>query len=398
MEKLKNFYKRKFAQKKTQYYITKIKLNDEKNSDKKSYLDNFYNEPSSYFNTFFNGRPVIIGNKHVNTNFIDTKKNNNKNYKFIKGQYRFEQNEKKALNEMRRESIQKKNISVVILPKNKTFINDEDLDFIYDKFKYLKKINQKNNSTKMYDHQYINSFREELIKNEIKHCFNLQNKIIEHKKNHEKNDFLIANRLSKKLNKPIESLLMSQSNLYRNKQEYKNTISNELKNLKPLPLFRWMTDLRSDNEDHYVNVGTNNNPKWHIYYKKNKLNNEIIRKPEINNSLFTYYSRNSDYIKSKLPFRTFNNLNKTFKNVDENLKTIFIEGNDLLDFEMDLTKKFKGKKIISLKNDNNYILTLSGGNSSNIDQTNNTITYKKNTDTKNFLKNSYKSLSYTMTE
>ena len=397
MEKLKNFYKRKFAQKKNQYYITKITLNDKNNSDKKSYLDNFYNEPSSYFNTFFNGRPVIIGNKHVNPNFINSK-NNNKNYKFIKGQFRFEKNEKKALNEMRRESIQKKNISVVILPKNKTFINDEDLDFIYDKFKYLKKINQKNNSTKMYDHQYINSFREELIKNEIKHCFNLQNKIIEHKKNHEKNDFLIANRLSKKLNKPIESLLMSQSNLYRNKQEYKNTISNELKNLKPLPLFRWMTDLRSDNEDHYVNVGTNNNPKWHIYYKKNKLNNEIIRKPETNNSLFSYYSRNSDYIKSKLPFRTFNNLNKTFKSVDENLNTIFIEGNDLLNFEMDLTKKFKGKKIISLKNDNNYILTLSGGNSSNIDQTNNTIIYKKDTDTKNIIKNTYKSLSYTMTE
>ena len=333
----------------------------------------------------------------MNPNFINSK-NNNKNYKFIKGQFRFEKNEKKALNEMRRESIQKKNISVVILPKNKTFINDEDLDFIYDKFKYLKNLNQKNNSTKMYDHQYINSFREEIIKNEIKHNFNLQNKIIEHQKIKEKNDFLIANRLSKKLNKPIESLLMSQSNLYRNKQEYKNTISNELKNLKPLPLFRWMTDLRSDNDDHYVNVGTNNNPKWHIYYKKNKLNNEIIRKPETNNSLFSYYSRNSDYIKSKLPFRTFNNLNKTFKSVDENLNTIFIEGNDLLNFEMDLTKKFKGKKIISLKNDNNYILTLSGGNSSNIDQTNNTIIYKKDTDTKNIIKNTYKSLSNTMTE
>ena len=114
--------------------------------------------------------------------------------------------------------------------------------------------------------------------------------------------------------------------------------------------------------------------------------------------MFSYYSRNSDYIKSKLPFRTFNNLNKTFKSVDENLNTIFIEGNDLLNFEMDLTKKFKGKKIISLKNDNNYILTLSGGNSSNIDQTNNTIIYKKDTDTKNIIKNTYKSLSYTMTE
>ena len=45
----KNFYKRKFAQKKNQYYITKITLNDKNNSDKKSYLDNFYNEPSSLF-------------------------------------------------------------------------------------------------------------------------------------------------------------------------------------------------------------------------------------------------------------------------------------------------------------------------------------------------------------
>ena len=97
-------------------------------------------------------------------------------------------------------------------------------------------------------------------------------------------------------------------------------------------------------------------------------------------------------------FRDYDRKIVKITNVDENLKTIFIEGNDLLDFEMDLTKKFKGKKIISLKNDNNYILTLSGGNSSNIDQTNNTITYKKNTNTKNFLKNSYKSLSYTMTE
>ncbi len=41
----------------------------------------------------------------------------------------------------------------------------------------------------MYDRQYINSFREEIIRNEIKHSFNLQNKIIDHKKIKEKNDF-----------------------------------------------------------------------------------------------------------------------------------------------------------------------------------------------------------------
>lgn len=159
-----------------------------------------------------------------------------------------------------------------------------------------------------------------------------------------------------------------------------------------------MTDLRSDNENHYVNVGTNNNPKWHVYCKQNKLNNEIIRKPETNNCLLSFYNRNNDYIKTKLPFRTFSNLNKTFKKADENLNTIFVEGNDLLNFEMNLTKKMRGKKIISLKNDNNYISTLSGGNISNIDQTNNTITYKKDTDTKDFIKNSYKSFSYSITE
>jgi len=398
MEKIKNSYKRMFAQKKNQYYLKKIPINDKKHLDKKLYLDNFYNEPSSYFNNIFNGRIVIFGNKSANMNLLNPSKNNNKNYKFIKGQYRFESTDKKALNEMRRESVQKKIFSFTILPKNKSYIKDDELDFIYDKFKYLKEINQKNNSIKSYDNQYINSFHDELLKNEIKHNFNLQNKIIQHKKKQEKEENLILNRLSKKLNKPIDSLLITQSKLFRNKQEYKNSISNELKNLKPLPLFRWMTDLRSDNENHYVNVGTNNNPKWHVYCNKNKLNDEIIRKPETNNCLLSFYNKNNDYIKTKLPFRTFSNLNKTFKNADENLNTIFVEGNDLLNFEMNLTKKMRGKKIISLKNDNNYISTLSGGNISNIDQTNNTITYKKDTDTKDFIKNSYKSFSYSITE
>ena len=197
MEKFKNSYKRMFAQKKNQYYLKKIPINDEKHLDKKLYLDNFYNEPSSYFNNFFNGRLVILGNKSVNMNLLNPSKNSNKNYKLIKGQYRFESSDKKALNEMRRESVQKKDFSFTILPKNKSYIKDDELDFIYDKFKYLKEINQKNNSTKLYDNQYINSLHDELLKNEIKHNFNLQNKIIEHKKKQEKEQNLIANRFKK---------------------------------------------------------------------------------------------------------------------------------------------------------------------------------------------------------
>ena len=98
---LKSPYRRMKAQKKIQYYLKKIKINDLINSDKKNYLDSVYNEPSSYFNNIFKGRPVIFGNKTGLLNsdinhFNSKKKNNNKNYKLIKGQYRFEPTEQKA--------------------------------------------------------------------------------------------------------------------------------------------------------------------------------------------------------------------------------------------------------------------------------------------------------------
>ena len=400
----KSPFRRMKARKKIQYFLKKIKISNLTNTDKKNYLDTVYNEPSSYFNNIFEGKPVIFGNKsgvlnsEINHQTKKTINKENKNLKLIKGQYRYETNEKKALNEMRRESMQKKEHSIFILPKNQTYINDEELDYIYDKFKNLKEINKKNNTTKEYDKNYINSFQDELLKNELKHKFDIQKKIIDHKKKKEKNEYSIAYNLSKKLNRPMDSLLITQSNLYRNKQEYKNTICNELNNLKPLPLYRWMTDLRSDNEDHYVNVGGAHNPQWHIYHRNRKKLFEIVRKPDVNFQTISLYNKSSDFLKKKLPEKTYYNLKNLFKTVDKNINSIHIEGNDLLNFEQNISKTFKGKKIISLSNDNNYILKISGENNNIIDQSNNTITFKENTNTRNYLKTSFKSFLGSMSD
>ena len=53
------------------------------------------------------------------------------------------------------------------------------------------------------------------------------------------------------------------------------------------------------------------------------------------------------YLKNSITSKYFNNLEKEADNVNNNFGSLFVEGKNLLQFENNLAKKLKGRKIIN---------------------------------------------------
>ena len=168
------------------------------------------------------------------------------------------------------------------------------------------------------------------------------------KKNEENIIQKIKYNLLKKLKRPENEILMTQSENYRIKKELQENVSKKIKKTFPKPLYKWVVSLRGDKDNHYINDGTDENPLWNVYIHK-KHTKQKIR----NSNLFrinTEFFKNNDYIKTKLENKNFNRLNKEIDDINSDFSNMVIKGKNLLDFEKENTKNLKGRKYIVLNN------------------------------------------------
>jgi hypothetical protein len=322
---------------KKQLFLEKINFNNDNNSYYyHNSLNKLFNNPENYFDKEINGQKVIIGTKYPKTkNFISF--GNKTSPRVRKSVFKNIKSGKIPLNNRSSFSISdsKKSLIVMSMANGKQYLNDKELSEIYNKFKKIKEKNKLLKKSAIYDKNLLKSLKNFSIKDDFKHSFNLQNTTFKTRNNIQKNIQNMTKNLSIRLKRPVEQLLISQSEKYREKNELKNNLSIEIKKQYQEPLYKWITNLR-DKDKHYFNIGSNENPNWQIYRHNNKIKSndfEIIRKP-INQKLMnnntlnftnTEYSKfrsfsNNSYIKSKLPYKTLSHLNEILDRIYQQLK------------------------------------------------------------------------------
>ena len=271
------------------------------------FLENLFNNPNKFLEFSFDDKyKYIIGKKESNIkthNFIpliQTNVFNNSNIlKSIKT---------KKTTKLKNVFLNKYNLFF----KEKKKINENDLNEIY--FKFKNNFNNNNNNNNDNNYNKINMNKENLK-------FHLQQITLKNfckQKNFEQK---LNKRLIKKSHKSSsENLLMNKSQNFRIKNEFLNLLEKENKKTKELSFNEWKMSLRENN---------NNESS-----KNFKNNNEIIRNPN-----------KKDFLKNFLIKKYKNSLLKKVNSVD--LYNINIKGKNLLDFEYDIAKSIKGKKIIN---------------------------------------------------
>ena len=192
----------------------------------------------------------------------------------------------------------------------------------------------------------INDKKYKTIKTEIEHDLNFQEEVLLKKKSEDLKIQNITKNLSIKLKRPISKLLMKSNDEYRTKKEIKDSFYKEIKNTIPEPNYKWTVNLR-DNDNHYLNEGSIKNPYWTLYInKKENEENEKIRNPDFFYTTQSKFYQRNQYLKGKIPHKTFYTLNKDLNNTNRQVSQIYVKGKKLLDFEIENSKYLKGRKII----------------------------------------------------
>ena len=332
-----------------QLLLQKININEHK--DKKNHLERIFSDPNYYFSNKFNGHNIIIGKKHSKN--IISRSNSKK--KSIKKNHRFSIISLK--NDSKKKDMPKITTNLNLNP-NQIIIDHNELKQIYKRFKTINEKNSIENKKNKYkdkdrinfvEHEFTNEINDKkykTIKTEIEHDLNFQEEVLLKKKNEDLKIENISKKLSIKLKRPISKLLMKNNEEYRTKKEIQYTFYKEVKNSIPEPNYKWTVNLR-DNDNHYLNEGSIKNPYWTLYInKKENEENEKIRNPDFfYTTKSTFYQRNQ-YLKGKIPHKTFYTLNKDLNNTNSQFSQICVKGKKLLDFEIENSQYLKGRKII----------------------------------------------------
>lgn len=184
--------------------------------------------------------------------------------------------------------------------------------------------------------QYIYNNLEEVTKKQFAESLALQeNALLFHNKNKKYlNDF--KKHLGNHFKKRIKSDFLIQDDKYRKKLELKMKIDFFQKKLNPEKIYDWYSDLHSSKNF------------FPILDKKF----ETIRNPKTMKTTTSFNQRSktlekNTYLKNSITSKYFNNLEKEVDNINNNYGYLYIKGKNLLQFENNLAKKLKGRKIIN---------------------------------------------------
>ena len=230
-----------------------LKTNNEYNDR----LNKIFNDPNCYLDSKLEGNLVIVGKRNQIRNNVITfqpKRSIIRRSIFLKKLNMNTLNNldsltlKKTLS-LKSRSTNRQNNN---LKENQKYINDDELNNIYNKFKLIQAEHKIKKDTNI-DPDLYKSIRSKSVKNKIKEIFKQQEDFFSNSKKNIQEYNNLKENISKKINRPIDKLLITKSESFRINNELKSKISNEIINKKPKPLYKWVTELR-DNDIHYINV------------------------------------------------------------------------------------------------------------------------------------------------
>ena len=272
------------------------------------------------------------------------------------------------------------------LISGKEYITDGELKLLYQRYKNKKK-NIKSKMTFRNDKNNLldnNTFYCTSMKNEINNRLFLQEKILNNYKKYKKLNHYLTNKIKKVTKKTNENILINKINTERKKNEGNNLTSNDNGyNVYHRKIIQWLSNLRSYNNK---NNSENKNNKIIDNARNDNLNKNYFNKTMINSNSEKF--KNNYINKYNYSFGNDKNLYSDIESkiaplfalvIPENLKSeqiiknsfiddidnesmnkndrnreekLMIEGKNLLDYEIELSKELEGKKKYFIKNNN----------------------------------------------
>jgi hypothetical protein len=136
--------------------------------------------------------------------------------------------------------------------------------------------------------------------------------------------------MSNKLKIPKERLLMNRTEYFRINNEIKSRMTRQLEQKYSENIFDWKKALKnSDNET--KNEETIINPNYKFTYYPNK----------------SFYSLDNKYLEKRLSKKILKKFILNINKINKNFGGLYIEGKNLLEFEQELAKNIKGRKILN---------------------------------------------------
>jgi hypothetical protein len=184
--------------------------------------------------------------------------------------------------------------------------------------------------------QYLYNNLEEVTKKQFAESLAMQeNALLFHNKN-KRYQYNFRRYLKNHLKNKFKSNLLIQDDKYRKELELKMKIDFFQKKLNPDKIYDWYNDLHSS--------------KNFLPILDKKF--EIIRNPKTMKTITGFNQRSmslekDEYLKNSITSKYFNNLEKEEDNINNNYGCLYIKGKNLLQFENNLAKKLRGRKIIN---------------------------------------------------
>ena len=169
-------------------------------------------------------------------------------------------------------------------------------------------------------------YKKELAKKLMLQERNILNNIVSKKKSSK-----ISLYMSNKLKIPKERLLMNRTEYFRINNEIKSKMTRQLEHKYLEDVYDWKKALKNSDDNEAKQEEAIINPNFKFTYCPNK----------------SFYSLDNKYLEKRLSKKNLKKFILNIKNISENLGGLYIEGKNLLEFEQELAKSIKGRKILN---------------------------------------------------
>ena len=348
IDKLFNLYKelRKINKERNYNFMNMQELKELKEAQNEKSGENFFkNNNSTNFDKrlFYNSEEKKTGSSLMRTITFDVNKMRKNNLDINnESEYNgtISTNVGNTMNTMQEEF--SKNINYKSIESEKE--EKKKYSFNADEINKRKKLIAKQN-------QYLYKNIQLALKNQFAETLALQENVFlcQNKNNKFQKNF--KNYLNRRFKRQQDSRLLIQDDSHRKILELKMKIDFFQKKLNPDKIYDWYYDLHSSRSSFPLldkKIETIRNPK-NLKDYDDKISKSLDK---------------DNYLKNNITSKYFHNLEKDVNNADNNYGGLIVEGKNLLEFENNMAKRLKGKKILNdferllspskLKNENIY--------------------------------------------
>ena len=202
----------------------------------------------------------------------------------------------------------------------------------------------KNNNTKKIkerlkliekQNQYIENELDKVVRNKFSNILAFQERTFMIHNKYKNFQSKLNKYLSSKIRRPKNKNLLLQEN-FRPNLEVKFRLNNFQKKLHADGIYDWYKDLHSSDkfiitDERLPTVETIRNPNTIKLFSP--IKNKILE--------------DNEYLKKIIPKKALRNFSKDYRNIQNNYDSLSINGVNLLEFENNIFKKLKGRKIIN---------------------------------------------------